>query len=139
MKQTMIQRVSLLAAAIALTACAAMQPQTAEEQVQARAQQRWDALMKGDLKKGYEFSPPSYRGVTSYEVYRAKFGSGLKWKSAMVAGATCKPEQCKVKIRIEADVPLLISGAQGRLQQVTSYYDETWIREDGKWWIQESL
>ena len=139
MKQSMIQRAALLAAAFALTACAALQPQTAEDQVQARAQARWDALMKGDFKQGYEYSSPSYRGVTSYEDYRAKFGSGLKWKSALVAGATCEPEQCKVKIRIEADVPLMLPGARGRVQQVTSYYDETWVREDGKWWIRESL
>lgn len=139
MMKNLMQRASLLGAVVALTACAALQPQTPEDQAMARAQARWDALLKGDFKKGYEYAPPSYRGVTSYDVYRAQFGTGSKWISALVAGATCEPERCQVKIRIELEVPMMGGGMRGRMQQVSTYFDETWVREDGKWWKQEAL
>ncbi len=122
-----------------LSACAALQPKTPEESVMARSQQRWDLLMKRDFEKAYTYSPPSYRGVTPFRDFRAKFGSGLSWKSVAVHSAKCEPERCLVKVRVQADVPLLVTGAQGRLHEVTSYYDETWVREDGEWWMQEAL
>jgi hypothetical protein len=123
----------------ALSACASFQPQTPEDAVMARAQQRWDLLMKKDFEKAYAYSPPSYRGVTPYADFRAKFGTGLTWKSVVVHSAQCEPERCQVKVRVEAQVPLMVTGARGKLQEVVSYYDEAWIREDGQWWLQEAL
>ena len=110
---------------VAMAGCAAVQPRTPEEAVKARAQARWDALLKGDLKAAYGFLSPGSRAVTTQEAYGASVRSGF-WKSAVVEKAACDaPDACESLATIEYEY-------QGK--RVKTPLRETWIREGTDWW-----
>ena len=133
-------RVALLVAATGLmVACAATAPQvdtTAEDAVRVRAQQRWQALIDGDFAKAYLYAAPSYRALHSLASFQgAKQGATIKWLKAEVAQVNCEPPKCAVKIVLESKpmTPIAFNGT------LTSCLDETWVLEDGAWWMFEKL
>ena len=123
-----------IAGAVALLAgCAATQPMTAavapqapEDAVRARAQQRWDALLKNDFRAAYEFLSPGTRQVESFESYSGLLRPGF-WKDAQIKGVTCKPEAdvCEVATTIS----YVFQG-----MPVTTPLKESWTRSGGQWW-----
>lgn len=109
-------------------------PATPEELVMARAQQRWNHLIKGDYKEAYGLFSPSYRGLQSFDRYRASLGAG-GWKTAEAKRAVCEPEKCVVTLKIELELPM---GKQfGGI--IPTYLDETWVLEKQQWWLHQSL
>ena len=142
MKQTTLGRLArvatVAAAAIAVSACA-IQPQTTEDAVMSRAQQRWDALVAKDFKKAYTYMAPSYRALVTPEDYAKKFGTGGRWTSVAVRSAKCEAERCQVRVLVEAKVRVPMPGMRtGSEQALSSNYDEPWVREDGQWWHYEA-
>ena len=114
-----------LALGAALAGCAAMQPRAPEEAVKARAQARWDALLKGDVKAAYAFLSPGSRAVNTQEAYGGSLRSGF-WKSAVVEKAACDaPDACEAQVTIEYEF-------QGK--RTKTPLRETWIREGTDWW-----
>src|ERR1043165_10081149 len=61
--------------------CATMAEQPPEQVVKARAQARWDALLKGDYEAAYGYLGPGSRAVNSLEAYKASIRKGF-WQSA---------------------------------------------------------
>ena len=115
-----------LALGVAMAGCVAVTPRTPEEAVKARAQARWDALVKGDLKAAYGFLSPGSRAVTTQEAYGASIRTGF-WKSAVVERAACDaPQACEAQVTIEYEF-------QGK--RVKTPLRETWIREGTDWWF----
>lgn len=132
-----VLRSALAVAAVALVAgCAALGPQTAEDAVKARASARWAALLKPDMRTAYTFMTPAYRTAFDEEAYRKRRGSAVKWTGAEVVEVRC-PEatKCIAKVRIEAK-PFM-----GRKfgDTIATYAEETWLLEDGQWWLFEKL
>jgi len=130
-------RSALAVAAVALVAgCAALGPQAPEEAVKARANARWAALLKSDMTNAYAYLTPGYRAVHDLESYRKRRGTAVKWTGAEVVDVRC-PEatKCLAKVRIEAK-PFM-----GRKfgDTITTHYDETWLLEDGQWWLFEKI
>lgn len=124
-------------AALALVAgCAAMGPQAPEDAVKVRASARWAALLKPDMSAAYSYMAPGYRKVHDEQAYRMRRGSAVKWTGAEVVDVRC-PEatKCIAKVRIEAK-PFL-----GRKfgDTITTHAEETWLLEDGQWWLFEKL
>ncbi len=116
-------------AALALEAgCATteQQPQSPEQAVKARAQQRWDTLIKGDIEAAYGYLSPGSRAVNTLESYKGSIRPGF-WKSARVADAKCNAalDSCEVASEIEYEF---------RGGRVKSPLNETWIRQEGNWW-----
>ena len=102
-----------------------MKPQSAEELVKERAQARWDALVKGDVKGAYTFLSPGSRAVLNFESYAAAIRVGF-WKSARVERVECKTvDACEAHATIEYEY-------QG--QRIKTPLRETWIREGTDWW-----
>ena len=65
---------SLLAAgALALAGCAALQPVTPESIVTQRVEQRWAALIDGNLEKAWEFAQPGFRAIVKQKDYRKRY------------------------------------------------------------------
>lgn len=128
---------ALLLGALAMNACAndPATPQTAEETVAQRAQQRWDALLDGDFEKAWEFTQPGYRALVKSRDYYKVFGSDAKWTGASVHSATCEPARCTVKMHVSVKVthPKFMG------QEASTYFDEPWVREDGQWWYRQPL
>ncbi|MEO7741781.1 MAG: hypothetical protein ABIR98_02445 [Usitatibacter sp.] len=114
-----------LALGVATASCVGLQPRTPEEAVKARAQARWDALLKGDIKAAYGFLSPGSRVVMTQEAYGASLRSGF-WKSAAVEKAACDaPDACEAQLTIEYEF-------QGK--RTKTPLRETWIREGTNWW-----
>jgi len=110
---------------VAVAGCVAMKPRTAEEVVKERSQARWDALVKGDVKRAYTFLSPGSRAVLTSESYATSIRVGF-WKSAQVERVVCeKQETCEAHVTIEY---------QFRAQRIKTPLRETWIREGTDWW-----
>ncbi|HZZ94538.1 MAG TPA: hypothetical protein VFE23_18385 [Usitatibacter sp.] len=110
----------------ALAGCTTLQSRKPEESVKERAQARWDALLKNDVRASYEYLSPGTRAVMDYKSYEASIRRGF-WKSATVDSVTCPSrERCEVNETIEYEF-------QGR--RARSPLTETWIEEGGNWWL----
>lgn len=127
--------VSILITASVLTACAGLQTAPPEEVVKQRATERWQALLKRDTKKAYEYTAPSYRAAVSAEAFGSKFGTAVVWVAADVVSVTCETAKCTATVRIEAK-PLM--GAKFG-NTISTHVDETWLLEDGGWWFFQKL
>jgi len=107
---------------------------TPEAMVKARATQQWQARIAGDFDASYKLTTPSFRGGTTLESYKKGFGGAVQIKSAGVATVTCEnADKCIVNAKVEA-TPTLMLGRRA-LPTFTTYIDETWLREDGQWWL----
>jgi hypothetical protein len=95
-----------------------------EEVVKQRAQQRWDAMVAGDLTKAYTYMSPASRQSISPELFRNSIRLGF-WKSAVVEGATCEQDACQVVVQV---------GYQYRGSTVRAPVRETWVKSEGEWW-----
>jgi hypothetical protein len=108
-----------------LAGCAALTPRSPEEAVKERAEARWDALVKGDLKSAYDYYSPGTRQVLSLQSYEGSIRRGF-WKTAHVEKVQCESnERCVVTVSIEYEF-------QGR--RTPSGLQEAWIKEGGNWW-----
>lgn len=112
--------------AVAISGCASVSREsTPEETVKARAQQRWDALVKGDYEAAYRLLSPGSRAVTSFESYLGSIRQGF-WKAARVSEVQCSSaDACEAGAEIEYEF---------RGSRVKTPLRETWIRQEGNWW-----
>jgi len=121
----------LLILPLIFSACAVFGPKTPEEAVRQRAQARWDALLAGQWSKAYSYMAPSYRALIPENRYSNQFGGGAAWVGAEVTKVTCADDRCTVRMKV--DYRLIAGGRSGEVAD--TYFDETWIREEGQWWM----
>jgi hypothetical protein len=126
-----------LALSVGLAGCAGMgTPQAPELAVRTLATQRWQALLAQDFNKAYTFVAPSYRQLNTVDAYQKKRqGVPVKWIAAKVLRVECVEQKCDVRIELESKplVPFAFNGT------ITSGIDETWVLENGQWWMLETL
>jgi hypothetical protein len=121
----------LLAGAILGCATGAGKP---DDVVRQRADQVWKALIASDFEKSYEYMPPSYRAVTPLQRYKNGFGGAIKWVGAEVVSVKCDTEdKCIAHMKVEART--VLRGFRKDMPPLVNYFDETWVREDGQWWL----
>lgn len=122
--------------ALAVAGCASVSAnRTPEEVVRQRATERVQAFVKGDLARSYSLTAPSYRNLRDLDAYKRSFGPGVTWQKAEVKNVTCEPVRCKVAIAV--GVKPLIRGSFG--DTITVQFEETWLLEDGNWWLHQGL
>ena len=125
-----------LAAVALLGGCASMESGTPEEIVKTRASARWKAMVAHDFKGAYGYLAPSYRAVSSFERYKGMLNGGAAWEKAEVARVRCESaEKCTASVRIESK-PVGVMNFKGN---IITGVDETWLLEDGKWWLYQKL
>jgi hypothetical protein len=113
-------------AVIAIAGCAALDRGPPEEVVVKRAQERWDALVKGDFKAAYAYLSPGSRAVMDQASYESSIRRGF-WKAAKVEKAVCETRQkCDAHVTIEYE----FRGARTKTP-----LSETWIQEGSNWWL----
>ena len=95
-----------------------------EELVRARAQERWSALIAGDVPKVYGYMSPSAREALSLEAFRDSIRLGF-FQKADVVKVECQPEVCDVQLQ----VTYVYRGSS-----IVTPVRESWIRSDGGWW-----
>ena len=127
----------VLVLAMGLAGCAGMgAPEAPELTVRTLATQRWQALLAQDFNKAYTFLAPSYKQLNTADAYQKKRqGVPVKWIEAKVIRTTCEAEKCDVRIALESK-PLTPFAFKGT---ITSGIDETWVLENGQWWLLETL
>ena len=133
-----VAALALATTLVSIAGCAsgvdgALKPETAVAQM---ASQRWQALVEGDYAKAYAYAAPSYRKINSLELFRGgKQGAAVKWLAAKVLHVDCEATKCTVAIELESKLmtPIRIKGS------LKSGLEETWIQEDGQWWVFEKL
>lgn len=119
--------VGSLVLASVLAACGGMKAKDAgppEELIKARAQERWNALLAGDVPKVYGFMSPTAREALSLEAFRGAIRIGF-FKSAEVVKVECQPDVCDVQLQ----VTYVYRGSS-----IVTPVRESWVRSDGGWW-----
>jgi hypothetical protein len=133
------RRTSLWAAlclSLAVSACASLAPGKPEDQVRQRASERWQALIKGEFTRAYSYSTPGFKAVVAAEAFQGRFGGAVTWVAADVVRVTCDDaNKCVANIRLEFKPAMSVKkGAT-----LTSYFDETWLRDAGQWWFFQKI
>jgi hypothetical protein len=95
-----------------------------EEVVKQRSEQRWAAMVAGDLTKAYSYMSPASRESISPELFRNSIRVGF-WKAAQVDNVACEADACEVTVQ----VTYVFRGST-----VRSPLRETWVRSEGNWW-----
>lgn len=127
---------SAAAMAVALAGCASVSAgRSPEEVVRQRAAERAEAFVKGDYDRSYSLTAPSYRKLRDLDAYKRSFGPGAQWEKAEVKNVSCEPVRCKVAIAV--NVKPLMRGRFG--DTITVQFEETWLLEDGNWWLHQGL
>jgi hypothetical protein len=130
-------RISLLLAistcALLLTACAGT-GKTKHHPVEERAQERWDALLKGDFDTAYTFYSPGYRSANSRVDFEISYRTRkVAIYQAMVQGSDCSAEACTVSTEVGYRVGSPVPGVSK--WDSTSILQERWVKTEGKWWF----
>lgn len=129
-----------LAPLIAFHGCATLQPEDSERwresqraTVKARAESRWDALIKGDVEKAYTFTTPEYRAVVSSQQYRGKYGRVVDWQVARVVNVSYDVPTVAA-VSVEVTYRVMLPGANGEVFETQKAISEKWIYQDREWW-----
>ena len=120
----------LAAGVLALAGCAAFTPKTPEQVVTERVEARWDALIHRNFEKAWEYTQPAYRALVAQKDYSKQFGAAGQWKGVQVHQVTCEPERCTVRLRVAAKV----QAPPFTGQELVTYLEEVWVRDEGQWW-----
>jgi hypothetical protein len=95
-----------------------------EEIVGERAQERWEALLAGNLGKAYSFLSPASRQINSLDSYSSSVRVGF-WKKARVERVTCpEADLCEVHLVVE-----YVRGSA-----ISTPLLESWAQSGGQWW-----
>ena len=98
--------------------------QDPKQVVAERAQQRWDALVAGDVAKAYSFLSPGTRQAVTLVQYSGGIRLGF-WKKVQVQGVECpKEDLCEASVLAEYQ----------RGQTIATPLRERWILSEGNWW-----
>lgn len=103
------------------------------DELRARVEARWVALVAGDFDQAYGFETPAYRKIYTAQQFRSRFGRDLRWKQGRVVDIALKrPEVATVEVEIEYSISLSERG----MMEDRVVDTETWLRVDGQWWHQ---
>ncbi len=103
-------------------------PEVRQAAVAARAQGRWEALIKGDLAGAYAYLSPGSRATLPLDVYKAKHKVGM-YREIKVDAVDCKALACTVKLTLRYDF--------ARYKGVETLLTEHWLIENGQAWFVE--
>lgn len=102
-----------------------------EAQIRTRSAAFWEARQRNDVAASYQFTSPSYRKVNDQERFRVHYAGVPVVVGREVVSITCDdpPQRCVLKQGLKV-APPMVPGLV-----TTVYNDETWILEDGQWWV----
>ena len=97
-----------------------------KEVVAEKAQQRWDALVKGDFATAYRYISPAGRKTVTQAAYASQLKAGF-WTGAKVQDVRCPTaEACEVDVTVEYQALGLRTKTPVR---------EQWVKADSDWWF----
>lgn len=124
----------------ALPGCATLEPEESEKWresqrpvLKARAEARWDALIKRDIENAYTYTTPEYRAVVNLQQYKGKYGRVLDWRGARVVDIGYDvPTVATVSVEVTYRVDL--PGTGGELIETQKAISEKWMYKNREWW-----
>ena len=126
--------------ALSLTGCATLQPEDSEQWrasqrpvLEAQAEARWDALIKGDIEKAYLFTTPEYRAVVSLQQYKGKYGRVVDWRMANVVNVSYD-DLTVATVSVEVTYRIGLPGMRGETIETQKAILEKWIFMNREWW-----
>lgn len=123
-------------ACMAISACASLGTGAPEAQVRQRATERWKALLVNDFNTAYTYSTAGFKSAVTPDGFRSRVGTSVTWLGTEVVGVKCpEPAKCTATVRI--DFKALMGGKSG--DPFNTHIDETWLLENGKWWIFQAI
>lgn len=106
-----------------LTACV-----SGETTVKQAAQQRWNALLAGDLQQAYQYYTDAFKQTVPYEHFRNSVqGVGL-WSKAQVQKVSCDTSGDKCNAEVEVTVAMKMRGLPKPVE-TSDVIHETWTKE----------
>jgi len=99
-----------------------------QEAVGKRAEERWQAVIRGDYQAAYEYFSAASREVISAGGFAARM-SKFAYRSAKVDKVECEREVCTVGLTLTYDFPPM------RMTNVPTPVWESWIIERGQAWL----
>jgi hypothetical protein len=119
-----------------LGGCASLQNmgKSPEEIVAMRAEDRWRALIEGDLERAYSYFTPAYRKLHSYENYRARIKGVGVWKDVKIESVECEVEHCNVNARVYAT---FMHTRMIKPLDTEELFKEGWVykKQENKWFF----
>ena len=100
--------------------------QAKRDAVAARAQERWSALIKGDLTAAYAYLSPASRATMPLDLYKAKHKVGL-YRAAKIDDVACEADTCTVKLVVTYDYK--------QFKGVATPLVEKWVISQGQAWF----
>jgi len=123
-----------------LPGCATLQPEESEKWresqrpvLKARAEARWDALIKGDIEKVYTYTTPEYRAVVNLQQYKGKYGRVLDWRGARVVDISYDVPTVAT-VSVEVTYRVVLPGVGGESIETQKAISEKWIYKNREWW-----
>jgi hypothetical protein len=127
--------VAVLVAILGLASCAVSpigdgkaatdSPEARRKAVETRVQERWDALIKGDLQASYGYLSPASRQTLTFDQYQ-KVTRKEGFREAKIESIDCDADACRVKLWITYDHRLMKS--------ISTPLEETWVFDKGQAW-----
>ena len=119
--------------AVLLGGCAAA-PKSQDDIVIERAQQRWDAVIAGDLETAYTYYSPGFRATNSLIDYGVSMRvRKVRWTSAEYKSHDCEESRCSVVFDIGYKVGAPVPGVS--VYEGSDVIEDRWIKTDGQWWF----
>jgi hypothetical protein len=116
---------------LVLSACASVGAGGSPEKVvEARAKQRWDLVSKGDMAGAYEFLSPASKASVPKENYVRRKGGARFWRNVTLEKVECGKDTCKVSMVLTYDLSPDVKNLRREIV-------ETWILDEGAWWLVE--
>ncbi len=115
--------VSVLLAGSLLAACG-----SAESVITGYAQQRWDAMINGNLQDAYVYYTDAFKATTPLDVFKHKAqGVGL-WSKAQVKQVQCKDAGKRCQVDVEVTVSMKMRGLSKPLE-TSDVVREMWVKD----------
>lgn len=103
----------------------------ANEYIEKRASDRWDALIKGRFDLVYSYETPSFREIYTDQDVRGKYGSFVRWSDAKITDVKVNSDVADVTVYIKY---ISIDGYGGSIEGERPI-KERWVYIDNDWWF----
>ncbi|MDQ5769549.1 hypothetical protein [Thiothrix subterranea] len=115
--------VSVLLASALLAACS-----PAESVLTGYAEQRWDALIKGNLEQAYGYYTEAFQATTPFDVFQRNTPSTGLWSKAQVQKVECEASGKRCSVDVKVTVSLKMRGLSQPVD-TSDIVKETWIKD----------
>lgn len=123
----MIDKLRYIGVAIALVSAGACQV-TNQSDVSSAAEQRWEALISGNIQKAYQFYSDAFKKTMPIEKFKKQIrGVGL-WQQAKVVKTDCDESQKKCHVNVKVTVRMKMKGLVKPVE-TSSIIQEVWVQE----------